>query len=171
MHVDADDVPWMQGISEKGRKRSCGWQRNSGGIIRAAFISWTWRKISRGGPLNSKGTSCPRNNRSNSPEQVIQSSRSRPPQLAASCRCGVGIAIGNSNCCSNPNCCAILFSYLSVREPRFHSETGKAFWPDPRPSFMDLVSAPNCRLASDGASGSGGCGPLNLGGSSIWRTE
>jgi len=84
MHVDAGDAPWMQSISEKGPKRACGWQRNSGGIIRAAFISWTWRKISRGGPLNSKGMSCPRNNSSNSPEPAITSSRSRPPQLAVS---------------------------------------------------------------------------------------
>ena len=106
----------MQGISEKGPKRACGWRRNSRGIIRAIFISWTWRKICRGGPPNSKGMSCPRNNSSNSPEPAIPSSRSRPPQLAASCRCGVGIAIGNSNCCSNPNRCAILFSYLSAND-------------------------------------------------------
>ena len=28
-------------------KRACGWQRNSGGIIRAAFISWTKQNLQR----------------------------------------------------------------------------------------------------------------------------
>jgi hypothetical protein len=83
MHADAGGAPWMQGISEKGPKRACGWQKNCHGIIRAAILSWTWRKIFRGGPLNSKGMSCPRNNNSNSnsPEPAIPSSRGKPPQL------------------------------------------------------------------------------------------
>jgi hypothetical protein len=54
------DASWMQSISETGPKRACGWQRNSRGIIRSAFISWTKRKISRGGPLTSKRKSSAR---------------------------------------------------------------------------------------------------------------
>ena len=48
------DASWMQSISETGPKRACGWQRDSSGIIRAAFISWTKRKISRRGPPTSR---------------------------------------------------------------------------------------------------------------------
>ena len=53
MRIDASSASWMQGISEKGPKRACGWQKNSHRIIRDIFILWIWRKTSSDGPPNS----------------------------------------------------------------------------------------------------------------------
>ena len=70
--------------------------------------------------------------------QIPNRKSQRPPQLAASCCRVIGNGIGNSNCCSKPNLCAILLSYshLSADNSAMDS-TGPALgfgcWADFRP--------------------------------------
>jgi hypothetical protein len=49
---------------------------------------------------------------------IRSKSRNRPPQLAASfiSVAAAGIRIGNSNCCSSPNRCAIFVSYSNLSD-------------------------------------------------------